>query len=121
VKKGILFASLGFLIMGTRSARALSVYETGGDFLTQPVIVNVYWETSHAAFDNAVAAGGFAAGTVLPTSGRIDALTRALAVSKYFDGLTIDYNVTNWFIAPSIALGPTSPSILLPLRLASSV
>ena len=72
--------------------------------ITNPVYVNVYWESSKQAWDqDAINAG-------IPdlTSGRIDALTTALMHSNYFAGLS-GYSVTSASFLRGVALGPCVP------------
>lgn len=72
--------------------------------ITNPVYVNVYWETSTQAFDQDEIAAG--QGDML--SGRIDALTRALTHSNYFLGLA-GYSVTSATFLRGVAAGSCAP------------
>jgi IPT/TIG domain len=72
--------------------------------ITNPVYVNVYWETSTQAFDKDEIAAG--QGDML--SGRIDALTRALTHSNYFLGLA-GYSVTSATFLRGVAAGSCAP------------
>jgi hypothetical protein len=98
------------------SSWALTVYETGGDFATQPTIVNVFWESSLEAFDEDVSIGfsGVPGNPVLPTWANIEALTRAMAASRYFQGMVADYSVTNWAVVQPIVLGKACPGFPVP-------
>jgi hypothetical protein len=74
-----------------------------------PIVVNLYWELSHAQWNADVNAAGNAA-----TIERVDALTRALMHTNYFSGLAGDYGVSSASMGPSIVLGDVCPTLAFP-------
>lgn len=72
--------------------------------ITNPVYVNVYWESSKQAWDQ----DAINAGIPDVNSSRIDTLTTALMHSNYFAGLS-GYSVSSASFLRGVALGPCVP------------
>jgi hypothetical protein len=75
--------------------------------ISTPIMVNLYWDTNHGAWNAHVAPSPGSLGDGSPTIARIDAMTQALAHSSYLSGLA-EYGVSSWTLGPSLVLGEVS-------------
>jgi hypothetical protein len=101
-----------FTVVPSAEAHLLDRAGIGGSGIIQvPAIVNVYWATSHGAWDAAAKNAPNYPG-LPPTIERIDALTRAMGWSGYLLGLE-EYQdgAAGWSIAPSVVLGEACPNL----------
>ncbi len=99
-----LWVFLSSVLCSTCAAQVGNFCPIGPCNITNPVYVNVYWESSKEAWDqDAIKAG-------MPdlASARIDALTTALMHSNYFAGLS-GYSVTSASFLRGVALGSCVP------------